>query len=653
MGTRSSHHIPGRAAAAVLLMQSLTIHFAPARADEHEGITFHFDSERFHGEIQDTFDGQVRGFSFAVTDSEGIRALSSGGFAQAPGDGDVPMRTFIHSGVGSVSKMLSGIALLNLFDKHVLSDASVQDQLDMKIWDKLPRKWQEAYADRNFADTTYRQLLQHRSGFRLSSGDLPASSTGHQMRTMIDLDVLPEDIGVRSYNNFNFTILLFLIPAIAYPDEVAEIHEIFEDLDIVPYSISINAWYGVLYERYMQEEIFPNTIEFPITPTCRPAQDLAGDAYAKYYDSALDAVGEVLNEDGSGFCRSQGSWYLTALDLARFARTYAFTNTYIGPTTRASLVDPAALDDRLLYNRLVTNTGFAIDQSEFAFHGGTQEGYRAALVALPYGFFGVGMANSPEFTSSGVAQGLIDAFQAAIEDTPPIITPTVNGVLGNNGWYVSNVSVGWSVVDPNSEITGTSGCGATVVHSDTSPSGQTITCTATSLGGTASESVTIRRDVTAPSAAVLGVQDGDSFAAVEPPDVSCSASDPLPGSGVVDASPDPEISDDGGGYFTASCAAEDFAGNQDSASATYRLVALEVIAGTVAGSGLNDGNKNSLLVMLRQAGQLLDEGMFAQAVNVMQAFANHVTALVQAGALTAEEGQSLLSDIAVLIAYYG
>jgi CubicO group peptidase (beta-lactamase class C family) len=653
MCTLNSHKSVVPATLAALLAIPLAIQPSPAHADQFEGVTFHFDSELFHEAIQDSFDGQVRGFSFAVTDSEGIRALSSGGFAQAPGDGNVPMRTFVYSGVGSVSKMLAGIALLNLFDKHVLSDASVQDQLDMKIWDKLPLKWQEAYADRNFADTTYRQLLQHRSGFRLDASDLPASSSGHQMRTMIDLDVLPGDIGVRSYNNFNFTILLFLIPAIAYPDDVAEIHEIFKDLDIVSYSMQINAWYGLLFEQYMQEEIFPRTVDFPITPTCRPVQDLAADAYAKHYDSALDTVGEVLNEDGTQYCRSQGGWYLTALDLARFARTYAFTNTYIGPTTRASLFDPDAADDRLLYNRLVSSTGFAIDQSEFAFHGGTQEDYRAALVALPYGFFGVGMANSPEFSSTGVAQALLDAFQAAIEDTPPIITPTVSGVFGNNGWYVSNVSVSWSAVDPDSDIISTSGCDAIVVDADTSPAGQTITCTATSLGGTTSESVTIRRDATAPSAAVLGVQDGDSFAAVDPPDVGCSASDPLPGSGVVDAGPEPEINDDGGGNFTASCTAEDRAGNRDTASVTFRLVSLEVIAGSVAASGLNDGNKHSLLVMLHQAGQLLDEGMVEQAVNVMRAFESHVAALMKAGALSEEEGQLLLSDIAVLIAHYG
>ncbi len=81
--------------------------------------------------------------------------------------------------------------------------------------------------------------------------------------------------------------------------------------------------------------------------------------------------------------------------------------------------------------------------------------------------------------------------------TPPVITPTVTGTLGNNGWYVSNVAVSWSVTDAESPISSTSGCGTSNVTSDTA--GVTFTCSATSAGGTASQSVTIKRDATPPT----------------------------------------------------------------------------------------------------------------------------------------------------------
>lgn len=86
---------------------------------------------------------------------------------------------------------------------------------------------------------------------------------------------------------------------------------------------------------------------------------------------------------------------------------------------------------------------------------------------------------------------------APADSTPPVVTPNVAGTLGNNGWYVSDVTVSWAVSDPDSAITSTTGCGSTTFNTDTA--GTTLTCTATSLGGTSSASVTIKRDATAPT----------------------------------------------------------------------------------------------------------------------------------------------------------
>jgi len=86
----------------------------------------------------------------------------------------------------------------------------------------------------------------------------------------------------------------------------------------------------------------------------------------------------------------------------------------------------------------------------------------------------------------------------ACDTTPPVITPTITGTLGNNGWYVSDVKVTWDVSDPESSIASTSGCDETTISVDTT--GTTLTCTATSAGGTSSNSVTIKRDATKPTA---------------------------------------------------------------------------------------------------------------------------------------------------------
>ncbi|MGZ8710145.1 MAG: hypothetical protein ACXW28_07965 [Thermoanaerobaculia bacterium] len=96
------------------------------------------------------------------------------------------------------------------------------------------------------------------------------------------------------------------------------------------------------------------------------------------------------------------------------------------------------------------------------------------------------------------------AGSAFADPTAPVITSQVTGTLGNNGWYVSDVTVSWTVTDPESAVTSTSGCGTTLVTIDTT--GNTYTCTATSAGGTSSSSATVKRDATGPVIDFAGEQ---------------------------------------------------------------------------------------------------------------------------------------------------
>jgi hypothetical protein len=101
-------------------------------------------------------------------------------------------------------------------------------------------------------------------------------------------------------------------------------------------------------------------------------------------------------------------------------------------------------------------------------------------------------------TVSNQAVSTVDFHLAKSADTtPPVITPTVNGTLGSNGWYTSNITVSWAVVDNESSVTAKNGCDPATVTTDTA--GVTFTCSATSGGGTASKSVTLQRDATPPT----------------------------------------------------------------------------------------------------------------------------------------------------------
>jgi hypothetical protein len=102
-----------------------------------------------------------------------------------------------------------------------------------------------------------------------------------------------------------------------------------------------------------------------------------------------------------------------------------------------------------------------------------------------------------------VGSKYIPIHQNGTDDTtPPVITPVVNGTLGDNGWYTSDVSVSFSYEDPDSPISSAVGCNLTAQTTDTA--GTTFTCMVTSEGGSASGSVTVKRDTTPPSGIIWG-----------------------------------------------------------------------------------------------------------------------------------------------------
>lgn len=109
------------------------------------------------------------------------------------------------------------------------------------------------------------------------------------------------------------------------------------------------------------------------------------------------------------------------------------------------------------------------------------------------------------FTCTANCANLKDMFDAArisvtvsasSDTTAPVITPNVAGAQ-TNGWYTSDVTVSWTVADSEPPVTSTDGCDTTTITSDTA--GTTLIYTATSAGGTASQSVTIKRDTGNPT----------------------------------------------------------------------------------------------------------------------------------------------------------
>jgi hypothetical protein len=154
--------------------------------------------------------------------------------------------------------------------------------------------------------------------------------------------------------------------------------------------------------------------------------------------------------------------------------------------------------------------------------------------------------------------------------TPPFITPHVSGTLGNNGWYTSDVTVSWTVVDDESAVSSSSGCDLTIVDTDTTAIN--LTCSATSAGGTNSQSVTIKRDSTTPSVSLIGgpANGGSYYFGSVPAAPTCSASDATSG---LDGACSVFGYGSTVGSHTVSASAFDYAGNEGTASVSFDVLA--------------------------------------------------------------------------------
>jgi hypothetical protein len=201
--------------------------------------------------------------------------------------------------------------------------------------------------------------------------------------------------------------------------------------------------------------------------------------------------------------------------------------------------------------------------------------FPATLSAITgtYASDGIGSQTaSCDYTDGGGLQASASETYNIVDPSPPVITKVVTGTLGNNGWYTSNVSVDWTVNDPESPNSlQTTGCNDQNITADQAE--QTYSCSATSAGGSSGpQSVSIKRDATDPNVSLVdGPANGSEhyFGSV-PDEPTCNTSDAL-----SELAGPCSVSGYGTtvGSHTVTATATDNAGNEATASSTYKVLA--------------------------------------------------------------------------------
>lgn len=216
---------------------------------------------------------------------------------------------------------------------------------------------------------------------------------------------------------------------------------------------------------------------------------------------------------------------------------------------------------------------------------------------------------------------------APVDNTAPSIQSTVTGTLGSNDWYTSDVSVSWTVTDAESDVTSPA-CASSSVTADTE--GTTFSCTATSAGGTATKSVTVKRDATNPTIGYTG--NAGTYSIDQTVAINCAYGDATSGVATQTcANVNAAAASFSLGAHTYSASVTDNAGNSNNASTTFTVVATPaslavMTTAFVTGSGAA-GVVNSLVGKL-------EKGNYTAFINEVRAQSGKSISTANAALLT-------------------
>jgi hypothetical protein len=206
------------------------------------------------------------------------------------------------------------------------------------------------------------------------------------------------------------------------------------------------------------------------------------------YSTDVDSWGEQVRTDFTKVRLDPATLRVNIGD-ARFSTTagYVNYNNHYGPENYAVASDCAAFySQRGRANVDLTGTPFYVNDT-FVPQGFLQAGSSSfSSASQVVNLTGGGWCGDNEPSGHTYLQL---GYNGTTYSAPPVITPTVTGTLGNDGWYTSPVTVTWA---SNQPTIASEGCGEQYVSVATT--GTTFTCTLSGPGGVSSDSVTIKLD---------------------------------------------------------------------------------------------------------------------------------------------------------------
>lgn len=384
--------------------------------------TVKVDKVKFVQNVKSLFDGNVKGYEAVLLKNGQIVAEAAGGDARSKIDGQAGMTINTPSNIGSTAKFFAGVALLKIFSspKGPLNPAgtSLDTWLDGRIYYYLPDIWKNDLTA-GWKDVTFRELLQHKSGVRaFTQAELDAyKAKGIKLSPYLYFTkaLKPENRKVREYQNFNFTILTFLIPMLVEPTLLQTVNKEIYEKKLKANDLYITQRLGNEFEKFMRGEVFGK-----ITPTINPSCDAPNEypkqnrIFALAYKYASDQTKGIAYSERvtNGSCFAQGGWFVSGHELAAFVANFAATETLLSDEVKAQMFDKDKWDDRMVWSTYYSNPWITknLGMSKLPGMDGLQDGSRSVLIKLPDNYYALAIINSADLQPNEMAKILLASF---------------------------------------------------------------------------------------------------------------------------------------------------------------------------------------------------------------------------------------------------
>jgi len=390
---------------ALTLLLSLLINISGQRTINTKTLK----KDLFKSTIENLVEPNVMGYQFVLIKDGKIVAEGAGGKARTGTDGDLDMTTSTPQNIGSLAKFLAGTTMINLFEKPApkadpaYRKNSLQASLNRPVWGEFPKVWLDAIpgpfvGGKTQRSITYRQLLQHRSGFDESWKKTKSLNT---FLSMLEGEFNPDLYNTRKYANINFTLGGYLLPLIEY-------HNLNFDLDIETGKMSateadklVRDRLGKRMDALMRERIWSKmSPKFNIT--CDAKKDLKNTG-AYGYKSKQEKGGGIFDSmiEQNGHCVGSGGYFTSARDFANYVAHFSSTDLIVTQAGRDAMYkEGMPADDRIVWTGATADAWIAANfkQSRVAWSNGVSDGNQSIVMQLPDNYYLILFTTSPELS---------------------------------------------------------------------------------------------------------------------------------------------------------------------------------------------------------------------------------------------------------------